>query len=134
MPNPTPARGLQSYSDHGTVRLLIVAFFVLTPVATDGAEPVDFNRDVLPILSDNCFTCHGPDENTREADLRLDTEDSVFADRDAATVVRGNAAASELIKRITSDDPDLEDTERLPCFATGTPPPASTKATAVETL
>ncbi len=64
-------------------------------------EPaVDFDRDVRPILSENCFFCHGPDENQRKADLRLDIES------DAATslIGPGDPAASELIRRITSSD------------------------------
>lgn len=74
------------------------------------AEDVDFNRDVRPILSDLCFTCHGPDANTREADLRLDVEASVFAKRETPLIVPGKPAESELIRRILSADDD----ERMP--------------------
>jgi hypothetical protein len=74
-----------------------------------GAEPVRFSRDILPILSDRCFNCHGPDETHREADLRLDIADSVFQQRDDhAVVVPGDLQASELIARITSRDADLQ--------------------------
>ena len=64
---------------------------------------------ILPILSDRCFKCHGPDETHREADLRLDIEDSVFQQRDGyAVVVPGDLQASELIARISSRDVDLQ--------------------------
>ena len=71
-------------------------------------ERVDFNRDVRSILSDKCFACHGPDENHREGDLRLDDQDSVFANRDGYSIVKpGSADESELIARVESDDPDM---------------------------
>ena len=74
-----------------------------------GAEPIRFSRDILPILSDRCFNCHGPDETHRQADLRLDVEDSVLQQRDDhAVVVPGDLQASELIARITSRDADLQ--------------------------
>ncbi|MCA9234329.1 MAG: PSD1 domain-containing protein [Planctomycetales bacterium] len=66
---------------------------------------MDFNRDVRPILSDKCFLCHGPDSASREADLRLDVEASVLEDRgDYAVVSPGRPEASELLRRIASDD------------------------------
>ncbi|NND98474.1 MAG: DUF1549 domain-containing protein, partial [Pirellulaceae bacterium] len=63
---------------------------------------VDFNRDVRPILSENCYHCHGPDDAARQADLRLDTE----AGAKEYAIIAGDADASDLVDRITSDDPD----------------------------
>lgn len=75
------------------------------PAAT---HKVSFARDVLPILSDRCFTCHGPDAAARKADLRLDDKGSVFAMRDGtAVVVAGKPELSELIHRITASDDDV---------------------------
>ena len=74
----------------------------------NGADAPNFNRDVRPILSDRCFACHGPDAVHREADLRLDDFQSLTRDRDGYNVVTPkNPGASELISRITTDDPDL---------------------------
>ncbi|MCD0462655.1 DUF1553 domain-containing protein [Roseiconus lacunae] len=79
-----------------------VAVGLVTGASADDA--LSFNRDVRPILSDYCYACHGPDENHREADLRLD-------DRAAATdygaIVPGEADSSLMIERILSDDLDL---------------------------
>ncbi|MEZ6131773.1 MAG: DUF1549 domain-containing protein [Planctomycetaceae bacterium] len=85
--------------------LMLIAVAVMIFAAGAEAADVDFNRDVRPILSDKCFHCHGPDAATREADLRLDDESAVKADRDGPVVVKpGDADASELIRRITSTD------------------------------
>jgi hypothetical protein len=93
------------------VRSIYVATFFIGLVLTRGAmsqDKVDFDRDVRPILSNTCFTCHGPDSNKRQAELRFDVEASVFADRDGSPIlVRGKPDESELIKRILSDDEDL---------------------------
>lgn len=68
----------------------------------------DFARDVRPLLSDRCFSCHGPDEEHREADLRLDRRDAlVSADREPPVVVPNDADSSLLMERVTSADPDL---------------------------
>ena len=71
----------------------------------ESSQHVSFNRDVRPILSDLCFTCHGPDTNHREADLRLDQHDG------ALSVIQVNdASASEMVRRMLSQD----DHERMP--------------------
>lgn len=69
---------------------------------------VDFNREILPILSDNCFKCHGPDEATREAELRLDTEAGAFGDLGGGyfPIVPGDVGSSELIYHINAEDDD----------------------------
>jgi hypothetical protein len=78
---------------------------------------VDFNRDIRPIFSDTCFTCHGPDDNKRKANLRLDQKELAFkpGKSGAIPIVPGKAAESELVKRVTSADDD----ERMPPTKTG---------------
>ncbi len=91
---------------------LLFAAVVSTPLLTAPRvrAQVDFNRDILPILSDKCFHCHGPDAKARKANLRFDTKEGAFRLRKGKTViVPGNNAASELIRRITADDD-----ERMP--------------------
>jgi len=76
-------------------------------IATARAEDkLSYNRDVRPILSNNCFFCHGPDPKTREADLRLDTREGAVGG-DHPAVVAGRTAESELVARIRSADPDV---------------------------
>jgi mono/diheme cytochrome c family protein len=79
---------------------LVLAAVLALPAGRAAAQPVDFNRDVRPILSNNCFACHGPDEKERKGDLRLDTKDGA-----AAAVVPGNPAKSELLVRVKAVDP-----------------------------
>lgn len=70
-------------------------------------QTIDFSRDVLPILADKCFHCHGPDGEARQAELRLDLKDNVFADRDGhRLVVPAKTEQSELLLRVTSNDVD----------------------------
>ena len=90
--------------------LIVVA--LLSIVRPCWAEDrIDFNQQIRPILSRNCFACHGRDEKKREADLRLDTRAGATADLDGRhAIVPGKSGQSELYKRITSGDDD----ERMP--------------------
>jgi hypothetical protein len=76
------------------------------PTVVKNSERISFHDEVLPILSDHCFECHGADENSREGDLRLDDVNHAF-ERENPVIVRGNPAASELIARVSSTDPDF---------------------------
>jgi hypothetical protein len=71
-------------------------------------KPVDFNREIRPILSDNCFSCHGPDEETRMANMRLDVKDAAqgpYTARDGYKIIApGDSAASRLYQRISAKD------------------------------
>jgi hypothetical protein len=93
-----------------TPRQLAVAsaLAVLLGFAPVLAADVDFARDVLPILSDNCFQCHGPDAQTRQADLRLDLKE-VALRAESPVIVPGESANSELIRRLSADED-----ERMP--------------------
>ena len=78
-------------------------------VALAPGEPVQFSKDVRPILADKCFACHGPDASARKANLRLDTEADAFAalgSGEGYALVRGDLAASAAFHRITTTDPD----------------------------
>ena len=86
------------------------------PAFASPLEVIDFNRDVRPLLAENCFQCHGPDAAAREADLRLDVRREAIQVRDGkAAVVPGQPTASTLYVRVTSADPGL----RMPPEATG---------------
>ncbi len=100
-------------------------FALLSPLKPDAAladapaaDRVDFNRDIRPILSDKCFRCHGPDDEARQAGLRLDLKQRALSklESGAVAVVPGDADESELFQRVSSTDPDVK-----------MPPPASKK-------
>ncbi len=76
------------------------------------AGEIDFNRDVRPILSNHCFACHGPDDATRKAKLRLDTPAGAAA---SGSIVAGKPGESELLRRVTTHDAD----ELMPPAKTG---------------
>src|SRR2546423_643587 len=119
------------------MRLILVIAIVLTfataaAARAEGAgssspkesRPVDFNRDIRPILSNSCYACHGPDSNKRKADppMRLDTKQGLFGERDGSfPVVPGKLDDSLIVMRITSDDPEFH----MPPPTSGRPQPTA---------
>src|SRR3954463_15458375 len=89
----------------------IVCGLVLA-ASTASAADVDFNRDVRPILAENCFLCHGPDDGTRKAKLRVDVRDAALKGGKSGTaaIVPGKPTEGALVARITSSDPE----QRMP--------------------
>ncbi len=88
--------------------LFLFPFLMALPPAAAGAassDPaaVDFNRDIRPILSENCFYCHGQDPSHRKADLRLDQREGALSEK---AFIPGDPSGSELIKRLFSSDPE----------------------------
>lgn len=105
MRNPIMTR--QTFSRSLSAWSMLAVFAGCSAGQAAEVRPVDFARDVLPILSDNCFYCHGQDENHRKGDRRLDTQEGAFEEIDGVrAVVPGNLTASELVARILTDDPD----------------------------
>jgi hypothetical protein len=99
----------------GTPIFLALLMLVLGSPPAYSAEPVEFNRDIRPILSENCFFCHGPDKKHRDSGLRLDIRDEAVAKE---AIVPGKPEDSELIDRVFSDDefermPPKKSTKRL---------------------
>lgn len=88
-------------------RFLLIAFAIAVaqPSLSLAEESVDFSRDVLPLLADRCFHCHGPDAEQRQAALRLDQRESAV--EQTGVVVPAEPDQSELLYRVTVDDPDL---------------------------
>src|SRR4051794_30648475 len=85
----------------------VIGLFILLVALNARGRDVDYARDVLPILSNNCYKCHGPEETDRQKDLRLDRQESALRVEDGiAVIVPGNPAKSELVRRISSNDPD----------------------------
>ncbi len=105
-----------------TTRLAVFSSFALffgcllvSRAAADPAvKPVDFSRDVRPILATKCYACHGPDEGKRKAKLRLDVKESALK----KVIKPGDDASSEFVLRITTDDP----TEIMPPLTAHTGP------------
>lgn len=101
----------------GAVAVAVACFGVALAAATrmaareqlyPAAAPISFSRDIRPILANNCFACHGPDEKQRETKFHFDTREGAFAED--GIIVPGDAAKSMLVQRITNPDPE----ERMP--------------------
>lgn len=106
---------------HVTRRRSIAIVFVIASLlitgdvlAEDSDGVVDFSKQIRPILAGHCWTCHGPDEKSRTADLRLDVRENAIA---ASAIVPNDPSASKLVERILSDDPESQ-----------MPPPSSKKS------
>ena len=87
--------------------IVLVPLSLANSFVTGVAEEISFNRDVRPILSANCFSCHGPDKKARKAKLRLDMREGALSDLGGYRALEpGKADESELILRIETNDPD----------------------------
>jgi len=105
------------------MHLRSIAVFALLTAAASAAGKLDFNRDIRPILSDNCFACHGFDAKKRKADLRLDVPEGAFTAIEGVFPIKpGDPEVSSIIQRIVSTDED----EVMP------PPEAHKKVTAAQ--
>ena len=101
-----------------------IALVLFASGSAYSADPISFNRDVLPVLSANCFACHGPDEKERQAELRLDLEaDTKAARPHGPAIINGDPTHSSIIARLTSTDP-----------AVVMPPPSSRKKVTPEQI
>lgn len=90
---------------------LVLGRLLLNSGAVRAQGPIEFQRDIRPILSDKCFRCHGPDGTHREANLRLDLASATVN----SAIIPGNPEGSKIIERITSGDPEI----RMPPAASG---------------
>ena len=95
---------LQSAFRYRLFAISLVATMTMgTPSILQATGSIQFNRDIRPILSENCFACHGPDASKRAAEMRLDQRDDAIA---KAAFIPGKPEESEIIRRIFSTDPD----------------------------
>ena len=88
--------------------LFFIIAMAILPQLTQSQE-VSFQRDIRPLLAKNCFACHGPDQEARAADLRLDLrKGAVSQEGRSAAIVAGNPDESELVIRLREKDPDVK--------------------------
>ncbi len=89
-----------------TSPIWLIALLIVAPSSELVAQEIDFGRQIKPILSDNCYACHGPDDAQRATDFRLDQQESALSD-DFSVIVASDVESSLLVERILSDDPDV---------------------------
>ncbi len=107
--------GRRSHATPFLLFCVLVAFCGGVLYAADDST-VQFNRDIRQILADNCYACHGPDKNKREADLRLDDPEDALAEHDGKKIIAlGMPDQSELFRRLTTEDVD----QRMPPVESG---------------
>jgi len=104
-------RRMPAFARMGALTLLAAASslvaFAEGAKKPSSTEPVDFSSQIRPLISSKCFSCHGPDESSRKAKLRLDLRDEATKDhKGTRAIVPGEAASSEFVRRITATDPD----------------------------
>ncbi len=102
----------------GSAVMLMLTLVPLILIADEGTPDLDFNRDIRPILAENCFYCHGQDSNKRQGDLRLDLRESAIQ---PGAIVPGDAPKSKLVQRLHATDPE-----------TMMPPPKSNRRLSAE--
>jgi len=92
----------------GLISVCLFASLASSSGAAQGSAPVKFNRDIRPILAENCYACHGPDNNARKAKLRLDTKEGIFekTPKREPAVIPGDLEKSELWRRVSTTDED----------------------------
>ena len=90
------------------MKVLLLSLPAVALTGLPALADIQFNRDIRPLLSENCFLCHGPDPGTRKAGLRLDTKEGFFerTEKRGPTVIAGNPDESPLYQRITTSDED----------------------------
>ena len=118
--HPSPpdfsTRRTMNFLSHAVRPIFLASLVTFVAPYAAGEEPIRFNRDIRPILSDNCFYCHGPDKNKREAELRLDSHEGLHGTGgQPGALIPGKPDDSPMLHRILSTDPD----EQMPPPETG---------------